>query len=108
SGQPSDWTPEAFRRLDDNNDGRISRREWRYDDDTFRNVDRNNDGFIEEREYIGENVSSVDPPSRFDPASRFDQMDVNHDGRVTRREWTGNSETFEWLDRNNDGVLSRY
>jgi Ca2+-binding EF-hand superfamily protein len=99
--QPTDWTVQEFRRLDGNRDGRISRQEWRYDDDTFRRVDRNNDGIISEREFLGEEGFDQNP------ATRFDALDVNHDGRVSRREWTGSSETFSWLDRDNDGVLTR-
>lgn len=101
-GEPTDWTAQAFDRLDDNRDGSISRQEWRYSDDAFRRVDRNNDGVVSEREFLGE--------EGFDrnPATRFDALDVNHDGRVSRREWTGSSETFSWLDRDNDGVLTRF
>jgi Ca2+-binding EF-hand superfamily protein len=101
-GEPSDWTAPAFDRLDDNRDGRISRQEWGYSDDAFRRADRNNDGVLSQREFLGE--------EGFDrnPANRFDALDLNHDGRVSRREWTGSSETFAWLDRDNDGVLTRY
>ena len=37
---------------------------------------------------------------------RFQGMDTNGDGRVTRREWRGNSQSFDQHDWNRDGVLS--
>lgn len=37
---------------------------------------------------------------------RFQEMDRNNDGRVTREEWNGSARSFEVHDWNNDGVLS--
>jgi len=37
---------------------------------------------------------------------RFQGMDTNKDGRVTRREWRGNAQSFDQHDWNRDGVLS--
>lgn len=37
---------------------------------------------------------------------RFQAMDRNNDGRVTRDEWNGSARSFEIHDWNNDGVLS--
>lgn len=37
---------------------------------------------------------------------RFEGMDTNRDGRVTRREWRGNDRSFDNHDWNRDGVLS--
>lgn len=37
---------------------------------------------------------------------RFQGMDTNKDGRVTRREWRGNARSFDQHDWNRDGVLS--
>ena len=34
--------------------------------------------------------------------------DLNGDGRVTRNEWPGNDASFKKLDRDGDGVISRY
>lgn len=34
--------------------------------------------------------------------------DLNGDGRVTRNEWPGNDTSFRQLDRDGDGVISRY
>jgi hypothetical protein len=38
--------------------------------------------------------------------ARFRAMDVNNDGVLTRREWTGNARAFDRYDTNHDGVLS--
>src|SRR5262245_60543152 len=37
---------------------------------------------------------------------RFQEMDANHDGRITRGEWRGSDRSFRVHDWNNDGVLS--
>jgi len=41
-----------------------------------------------------------------DANMRFEGMDTNRDGRVTRREWRGNDRSFDNHDWNRDGVLS--
>jgi hypothetical protein len=38
---------------------------------------------------------------------RFDDMDLNRDGVITRDEWRGNDRDFRAYDLNHDGVLSR-
>jgi Ca2+-binding EF-hand superfamily protein len=43
---------------------------------------------------------------RRDVAIRFQAMDTNHDGVITRREWRGNDRSFRNHDWNNDGILS--
>ena len=40
------------------------------------------------------------------PTTRFQGMDRNADGRITRTEWRGSVQAFERHDWNNDGVLS--
>src|SRR6187401_1192220 len=38
--------------------------------------------------------------------NRFQGMDSNHDGVITRAEWRGNAQSFRQHDWNGDGVLS--
>jgi len=38
---------------------------------------------------------------------RFDALDRNDDGLISRGEWTGSEDQFDRLDRNDDGVISR-
>jgi Ca2+-binding EF-hand superfamily protein len=97
----SSWTDANFSTLDRNRDGRIAAREWNYDVESFRRVDRNGDGALTRAEFLGTNT--VDD----DRDDRFEYLDDNADGRVERREWHGSGETFEWLDRNNDDILTR-
>lgn len=46
------------------------------------------------------------PARQATAADTFAAMDTNHDGKITRAEWTGNAVGFAMLDRNGDGVLS--
>ena len=39
--------------------------------------------------------------------SRFDALDRNHNGVISRDEWVGDAGTFDRLDSNDDGVISR-
>ena len=99
--QEISWTEQGFHDLDHNRDGRLTANEWHFDLETFRRIDRNRDNAISVGEFLGANRDD-------DRDDRFDDLDSNNDGRVTRNEWHGSLDDFRWLDRNNDGVLSRY
>jgi hypothetical protein len=95
-----DWTDAGFNTLDRNRDGRVVRGEWPYRLEEFLRIDRNRDNQIE----IGEfRLGDIDD----DREDRFEYLDLNNDGRLTRNEWHGSLDTFRWLDRNGDGVLHR-
>src|SRR3954463_16289151 len=78
-----DWTPERFRALDHDGDGRLARSEWHASNELFLRVDRNHDNFLSRAEFTG-----ADDTDRED---RFSDLDTNHDGRVGRNEWHGSS-----------------
>lgn len=91
---PSRWRGgrrwSKMEKIDQNNDGQISRSEWRGSAEDFNRVDDDGNGFltaVEIREY------------------RFEQMDVNRDNRITRSEWRGRESAFDALDLNRNGVL---
>ena len=88
-----------FDNLDANNDGRIERSEWHSSVDAFRWLDRNGDGVLSRTEVVG------DGPTR--ETDRFDAIDTNNDGRITRDEWQWSRRSFDQYDRNGDGVLRR-
>ena len=95
------WTRNAFTNLDHNRDGRLTDNEWHFDVETFRRVDRNRDNAISLNEYLGEGTDDL-------RGDHFDDIDANNNGRVERTEWYGGLADFRWLDKNGDGVLSRY
>ncbi len=95
------WTQAGFNNLDHNRDRKISANEWHYDIETFRRVDRNRDGGLDQTEFLGEDVDDVRDAG-------FDDLDWNNNGRVERNEWYGGDSVFTNLDRNRDGVLSRF
>jgi Ca2+-binding EF-hand superfamily protein len=97
---PATWTQGAFQQADRNRDGRITSSEWFYNAEYFRRADRNRDGALTLAEFT--NTASDD-----DRDDRFDNLDVNRNGRIDKGEWHGSLDAFEWLDRNNDSALSR-
>jgi Ca2+-binding EF-hand superfamily protein len=108
----NDRTPNdrmRLRRMDDNHDGVVTRDEWRGSAQSFRLHDWNHDGVLSGDELRADAVRegrSIDDET-FDRDDRFDNLDVNHDGRIEWREWHGSSEAFDSLDTNRDNVLSR-
>ena len=96
------WTKQAFTTLDHDRDNRLSDTEWHFDRETFVRVDRNRDNSLSLQEFLGE---GTEDDLRGD---NFDDLDRNNNGRVERAEWYGGAEDFNWLDKNRDGVLTRY
>jgi Ca2+-binding EF-hand superfamily protein len=100
NGAFSGWDESSFNQIDRNNDGRVSSREWYYDTQSFVRADRNRDGFLSRSEFLGADVDD-------DRGDQFDSLDANNNGYIDRREWHGASQAFQWLDRDNDNLLSR-
>src|SRR5687767_2958087 len=94
------WTEAGFNSLDHNRDRRITVNEWHYDIQSFRRVDRNRDDALSRTEFLGGDMDD-------DRGDSFENLDVNNNNRIERAEWHGSLDAFNWLDRNNDGVLSR-
>ena len=95
------YTRSGFANLDHNRDGRLSANEWHYQSETFRRIDRNRDNSVTLAEFLGQGVEDA-------RGVNFDDMDDNNDGVVSRGEWQGGQQEFNYLDRNRDGRLSRY
>ena len=102
-------TARRFRGMDRNNDGVITREEWRGSDRSFEVHDWNNDGVLSRAEVdagaarAGRSVED----ENFERDEEFEFLDANNNGRIEAREWHGSVAAFDRLDANNDNRLSR-
>lgn len=96
------WTPAGFTSLDHNRDSRITANEWHFDLESFRRADRNRDDILTRAEFV--NGDGEDD----DREDSFDDLDLNNNGLVERAEWHASGTMFSLLDKNKDGVLSRF
>ena len=111
-------TEMRFRAMDSNNDGVVTRAEWRGSARSFAEHDWNEDGVLsgdEVRIGVSRNNRRVED-SDFDPASdrffswtdaNFSTIDRDRNGRISAREWQYDYESFRRADRNGDGALTR-
>jgi hypothetical protein len=103
-----------FRGLDANNDGVITKSEWRGSDRAFANQDWNHDGVLsgdEVRPGAARPAAQAPKPHSGggDPDEvLFARFDVNRNGVLSRSEFNGSAETFNSIDFNHDGVLTPY
>jgi Ca2+-binding EF-hand superfamily protein len=95
------WTLQGFTSVDHNRDGRITRDEWHFDRESFRRADHNGDGVLSRAEFLAENQEDDDRNDH------FANLDMNNDNRVSRNEWHGTAARFDALDSNRDGVITR-
>ena len=99
---------DRFRQLDANRDGRLSPVERQPGGNVLDSLDRNKDGYVTLREYDeSRNIGTTwSPQASVRDQQRFQILDRNRDNRLTRPEWTGGGASFQQLDRNGDGVIS--
>ncbi|HEV8253753.1 MAG TPA: hypothetical protein VGQ78_03290 [Vicinamibacteria bacterium] len=97
-----------FRGMDTNDDGIVTRREWRGNDVSFAAHDWNGDGVLSGNEVRpGAQPPAVAVvPGAGRREARFRELDHDNDGIISRGEWHGSGAEFRRLDRNRDGVLS--
>ena len=115
--QPQSRAEIRFRAMDRNNDGVITRTEWRGSDQSFRTHDWNGDGVLSGNEVRVGAAREVDDEEDYDQTRRpefrnwtprgFQNLDHDGDGRITRAEWHYDAEGFVRADRNRDNVLTR-
>jgi Ca2+-binding EF-hand superfamily protein len=103
--------------MDRNNDGVITREEWRGTAQSFRVHDWNRDGVLSGDEVrVGARRGGRLDDETHDPSlddwthwteEGFDALDHNRDGRLNAHEWHFDRQLFSRADRNRDGWLSR-
>ena len=108
--QPAETT--RFRDMDRNNDGMVTRGEWRGTDQSFRAHDWNRDGVLSGDELVQGAPRPFERGQRDegifdDREDTFENLDRDRNGQIERSEWHASDDAFRWLDRNSDGVLSR-
>ena len=107
-----------FEVMDRNNDGAISREEWRGSARSFEVHDWNGDGRLSGDEVrIGARQNTRLEEADHNPSraeryaswteAGFVSLDHNRDGRITSNEWHYERESFVRADRNRDGALDR-
>jgi hypothetical protein len=96
-------TDERVRAMDENGDGVVTRSEWRATLAEFRQRDTNRDGVLSGTE-LRADASAGDER---DPAARFQDLDANRNGVVTRNEWPRSDSEFRSMDQDADGVITR-
>lgn len=106
-----DWDDESggmrFQGMDRNGDGRISRSEWRGNDQSFANHDWNDDGILSGDEVRpGAQGEDGDWNGEHGWEDRFENLDRDDDNYLSRNEWPGADRLFNLLDLNRDGRVS--
>lgn len=86
--------------MDRNHDGVITRQEWRGNNKSFDTHDWNDDGVL-----TGDEVKMATNQS-MSGVNRFNELDNNGNGSISREEWNNTSRSFDNLDRNHNSRLS--
>jgi Ca2+-binding EF-hand superfamily protein len=95
-----------YSNMDVNQDGIVTRNEWHGSDNLFNISDWNGDGVLSGNEVTG-GARRGDDYDRHHSEGRFRELDQSKNSVISRQEWDGLIEAFNWLDDNHDGVLTR-
>ena len=87
--------------MDKDDDGKVSKEEYRGPAPLFDRLDADSDGFVtkEETAAMAERLRELS-------AKRFQAMDKDDDGKVSKEEYQGPAARFDRLDADKDGFLT--
>jgi Ca2+-binding EF-hand superfamily protein len=88
-----------LREMDKDGDGKITREEFQGPEANFDRIDLNKDGVLTPGEVVRAAAAAA--------AKRFQMMDKDGDGKLTREEFPGAAALFDRLDTDHDGFLSK-
>ena len=83
---------ERWKKLDQDNDGKISRSEWQRNEQAFDRMDADKDGFLTKEE-----LRSAAREFRGKHRNGLQEMDADADGNISRSEWKGKEEDVQPL-----------
>jgi len=98
-GDFDDDRGDRFDFLDVNGNNRVTRDEWHASQEAFTWLDVNRDGVLTRQEVEGEGADQQ--------SDLFARLDVNRNNRINPTEWQWSRASFDRLDVNKDGVLTR-
>jgi len=99
-GDFDDDRADRFDYLDVNGNNRVTRNEWHGSQEAFTWLDTNRDGVLTRQEVEGDDGANQQ-------GDLFARLDVNRNNRINPTEWQWSRASFDRLDVNRDGVLTR-
>jgi Ca2+-binding EF-hand superfamily protein len=98
-GDFDDDRGDRFDFLDADGNNRVTRQEWHASQEAFTWLDANRDGVLTRLEVEGEGADQQ--------GDVFARLDANRNNRINPTEWQWSRASFDKLDVNRDGVLTR-
>jgi Ca2+-binding EF-hand superfamily protein len=89
----------AFKKLDSNQNDAIDGSEWPGKAVDFDYIDANLDGTLSREEFLSSKSRFWNEP--------FENLDFNDDGIISSSEWLDSEESFNRMDRDEDGIVDR-
>jgi hypothetical protein len=96
-----------FRSMDADNDGVITKAEWRGNAESFRQNDTNRDGVLSGAEVAPARPAQLRGRQRDERVAQFARSDRDRDNRLRDNEWTADLGSFGEADLNGDRVITR-